>query len=97
MQKIAMASRHARSGILWKAHGLPLVTEKSFWYACRVNTRTVRTGAGVDDRATAVSAVGLTHVVRPAEPYKDPLGFLVAIRMTDANESIRTAEVRRKC
>jgi hypothetical protein len=33
LQKIAIARRYERSGILWNANSVPLVTEKSFRHA----------------------------------------------------------------
>jgi hypothetical protein len=40
--------------------------------------RAIRTTAGIDDRATAVRAIGVAVVVCPAEPDEYPLGFLIA-------------------
>jgi hypothetical protein len=44
-----------------------------------------------------VRAVGLALVVCPAEPDKDTLDLLIALRITDANVSVFAREERRKC
>jgi hypothetical protein len=38
----------------------------------------VRSPAGIDDRATAVRAIGVAVIVCPTKPDEHPLGFLIA-------------------
>ena len=63
---------------MWNANSVPLVTEVFPARLAAPPGRTVRPTAGIDDRATAARAKGVAVVLCPAEPDKDPLGFLVA-------------------